>query len=223
MDLGHAEAEFREWLKLLGITGTDRPEDTDPRLLEAAKQQLIARPTDIAPWMARMDALSEVYQTYSALVLRIILSHRTPREDVADCFMSVWGDILFSLLKFNYDRQRGQFRGWLTTLTLRSLAKRRLRHKRLALAHLSPEEEEALVDLQQDAPGQFDEATKREQLQIACEALRCQVPEMDYKALYGHDIEGKSFNEIGQEMRTTANSARKARDRAMHVLRRLLR
>jgi RNA polymerase sigma-70 factor (ECF subfamily) len=83
--------------------------DTSASLLERLRQQ-----PDAGAWKRLVDL-------YTPLLQGWLRRHLVPASDVDDLVQEVMEVLVRELPKFQYDRKRGSFRGWLRTITVNRL------------------------------------------------------------------------------------------------------
>jgi RNA polymerase sigma factor (sigma-70 family) len=191
--------KLREWLKILSVKDSRSTDDAGAGLIQAAKAQLNGERHDVADENGQTDALEQLYQMYSAMILGILLKKHVPDADIPDCFQAVWSAILKGLGTFRYDPERAQFRAWATTIALHTVAKYYLHRNRGSVESLSPEDEQALVSLEQEPADQLEHARRSKQFRIALAVLREHRPGKDLRGIWPA-IEGDDCAQTGEGM-----------------------
>jgi RNA polymerase sigma factor (sigma-70 family) len=215
------KSKVREWLKILNIKNARTTVDAGTDLIEAAKAQVGGERHDVAPADGQSDALEQLYQMYSAMILGILLTKHVPDADIQDCFQAVWSAILKGLGTFRDDPERAQFRAWATTIALHTVAKYYLHQKREALESLSPEEEQALASLEQEPADQFEHARRSKQIRIALAVFREQGPEEFLQALCQDEAEDEGTARTGEDTHGKSKAVRYRKFRLKRQFRKL--
>ena len=133
----------------------------------------------------------------------------------------VWQAVAREMPDFNYDPNRGSFRGWLKSILLNRVRDHRRRSKYRAVA--VSDQFDALADLLADdaseASKQWDREHDRYILTRLLDRVRDEFAANTWKAFVGVAIEGRDAQTVALEVGLSQNAVRIARCRVLSRLR----
>jgi RNA polymerase sigma-70 factor (ECF subfamily) len=161
-------------------------------------------------------AWSRFVRLYTPLLFSWARRSGVSEHDAADLLQEVFVALLQTLPSFEYDHERGRFRGWLRTLLLNKLRDRKRRDAR---------EEKALTQHGQQAE-QSDDGERfweaEYQQELARRALRLMESDFapaTWKAFWETVVQGRSADVVAGELGLTPNAVYIARCRVLRCLR----
>lgn len=162
------------------------------------------------------EAWAEFYELYAPLLYRFAraqgLNHTDAEEVRSQCCMS----LVRQIPTFEYDRQKGGFKGWLRTMVSRRVIDR-LRKRR--------EQQIESADLRRvpnaDAPADeiWEQQWREQHLRFCVQAVRGQVTETTWETFRLLVEEGLSVADVCQRLSVTQNQVYKARARMLALVR----
>jgi RNA polymerase sigma factor (sigma-70 family) len=162
-----------------------------------------------------IEAWDRFYAAYDPLVRRLARRRCSNTSDVDDCVQQVWLAVAAHFRQ--YDPRRGPLQNWLTVLICHVLAEyQRSQHP---LRHLDDESEQRLVGREADPAIVRDWAEEQDGIQCTLRQLGAMISKTNYRILYDHWIEGKTF---AANQHLTPKQVRDRHRRAMARLRLLL-
>lgn len=193
---------------------------TQSSLLEAIKAYLAGDSHGAA---ATFDQWREFYATYNDILTRFATKQRFRGDEIEDLMQDVWMEVIRHLPAFDYDQQRGGFRRWLYTIVrTRTLDRARRRKSRQNLrgqlldfgyaagAGASPDS---------DPSEELDRAFRVEIVRVALERLQKRATDLEWQVFHRCRIRDQSSTEAAGELAISAESVRKALQRAHAKLR----
>ncbi len=164
---------------------------------------------------------------YAPLVYHWCRSMHLAEQDMPDIFQQVFQAVASHIHSFHRDRPGDTFRNWLRAITrnkVRDHFRRNARQAQAAggtdaqvyfaqIAAPRPDEEEA------DAVCHDEEAELRQLLRGALEHIRAQVQPQTWLAFWMVVVEGKTPEEVGQELAMRPGTVRVAKSRVLSRLR----
>jgi RNA polymerase sigma-70 factor (ECF subfamily) len=185
----------------------------------STSHSLLARLKDGQPaaW-ERLTAL------YAPLVYHWCRSMRLPEQDVPDVFQQVFQSVAAHVQGFHNDRPGDTFRHWLRVITRNKVRDHFRRDARQAQAAGGTDAQIYFSQLadpepadEPDAPD--DEAETRQLLRGALEQIRGQVHPQTWQAFWKVVVEGKTPEEVGEELAMRPGTVRVAKSRVLSRLR----
>jgi RNA polymerase sigma-70 factor (ECF subfamily) len=136
--------------------------------------------------------------------------------DAADLVQEVFVALLQTLPTFQYDRQGGNFRGWLRTLMLNKLRDRKRREARAdkALANRPPDDE-----LPDGAEAFWEADYQRELSRRALQLMQAEFAPTTWKACWETVVQGRAAVEVARELGITENAVYLSKCRVLRRLR----
>lgn len=151
---------------------------------------------------------------YSPLLLRWAQRAGLPRHDAFDLVQDVLVTLLHELPSFNYRPDRGAFRSWLRTLTVRQAAARRVRPPAAAMTA------DALSETVASNDEPWEEAEYREFLvRRALEVMKQDFEDSTWRACWEHAVSGRTAAEVGRLLGLSEGAVYVAKCRVLRRLR----
>ncbi len=173
--------------------------------------------SDAAGWQFFVD-------NYGRLIFQVCLRAGLQRQEAEDVVQETVAAVAKQMPRFNYDRSKGSFKGWLARVTRNHIAdflekKTREANRRVEL----PETKADAIAAEHDAAG-LDEAWESEWRQHLMErALRCvqqQLPARSMQIFQMSALEGWSTERIAAALRLNRPQVYLARHRAARLVKR---
>jgi RNA polymerase sigma factor (sigma-70 family) len=182
---------------------------TQPSLLVRIRD-----PRNAAAWR-------QFVEIYAPLVYGFLRKHGLQDADAADVTQDVLRTVSQSIGQWNYDQQRGTFRGWLFSVV----------HSRLTDYHRRRRRQDAAVDaaasvLHPNSDGQssteWDRDYERQLFQAAAQAVRGDFSDSSWQAFWLAAVEGRSAHDIAAKLHITEAAVYLAKARVMARIRQQL-
>jgi RNA polymerase sigma-70 factor (ECF subfamily) len=139
-----------------------------------------------------------------------------PRE-TDDMVQEVLLKLVSSLRTFEYDPEKGRFRGWLKTVTNNLMAELKRRRPPPPIdGEFLPDEVQAGTDLWDRLKAMFD----LERLAVAKERVRARVKPATWSAYVETAERGRKATEVGRELGLSVGAVHQARHKVIKYLRR---
>jgi RNA polymerase sigma factor (sigma-70 family) len=163
-------------------------------------------------------AWGEFVELYAPLIYDFACKQGVQDADAADLTQEVLRAVARAIKRFEYDSQRGTFRGWLFTLVrnkLRNFLVRRKRYsqgsgdsavQKLLAEHPAPQENEEEV---------WERECERRRFNWAAERVRGEVQDSTWQAFWRTAIEGQSGQEVADALGLRVASVYVAKGRVM--------
>ena len=178
----------------------------------------LSRGDDQAAW-------AECFARYRELVLGVARRRGLSGGDGDDVLQDVFVALSQSLPKFEYDRERGRFRGFLKTITVRAIA-RRLRRRGAAPAvgtvgaDVGDEHDVGAPDPEFEAT--WEAEWRQHHLRQAMAVLRSEVRASDLRAFELVTQGQREAREVAAELGLSVDSVYQAKSRILKRLRELI-
>ena len=166
------------------------------------------------------EAWQQFVQLYGPIIYRFGRRHRLQDADAADLTQDVLRAVSGSVGRFDYDPERGSFRGWLFTLAHRRLYDLLARRQRQEQAS-GDSATQALLD-EQPAPDSEEVWNQEHQRQLfawAAEQVRGQFTEATWRAFWRTAVEGGDAAEVAKELGLSLGAVYIAKSRVQARLR----
>jgi RNA polymerase sigma-70 factor (ECF subfamily) len=197
----------------------DDPQPVGPAAETATSRSLLMQLKEGQP-----AAWERVTSLYAPLVYRWCRAMRLPEQDMPDVFQQVFQSVASHIEGFHKDRPGDTFRSWLRAITrnkVRDHFRRSARQPQAAggtdaqvyfsqVADLPAEGEESSDD---------EEGEVRQLLRGALEQIRGQVHPQTWQAFWKVVVEGKTPEEVGEELGMRPGTVRVAKSRVLSRLR----
>jgi RNA polymerase sigma-70 factor (ECF subfamily) len=170
-------------------------------------------------------AWSQFVAIYSPLVYRFARRHGLQESDAADVTQEVFCTIARGIRQFDYDRQKGSFRGWLITVARSKMqnfiTRQQARHQasggtealRLIEQQPAEDDEEAFVEREH----------RRCVFDWAVGQIREGFQESTWQAFWQTSVEGKGTQKVAEDLGMTVGAVYIARSRVLAKLKETIR
>lgn len=140
------------------------------------------------------NAWNDFFQLYAPLVYSYALKHGFQDADASDVAQEVMCTVAKAIGSFDYDRNKGSFRGWLVTIA-RNCIRKRWEHARrnAAFTGMASVLEEQLRDPSDESLSQWDREYALRVFHWAAENVRGEFRESTWKAFWLTTVEGQSI------------------------------
>jgi RNA polymerase sigma factor (sigma-70 family) len=168
------------------------------------------------------QAWSQFVDVYAPLVYAFALGQSLQDADAADLTQEVLRAVSAALGRFEYDPERGSFRGWLFTVVRSKLSNFRAARARqfqgtgdTNVRHVLEQQPER----GQEHENSWDQEYDRQLFNQAAALVRQTVQEPTWHAFWQTAVEGKSAKQVAGELKMTVASVYLAKSRVMARLR----
>jgi len=201
----------------------DDPQPPRPGAETSTSHSLLARVKDGQP--AAWERLTDLY---APLVYHWCRSMRLAEQDLPDVFQQVFQSVAAHIQAFRRDRPGDNFRHWLRAITrnkVRDHFRRRARQVQAAggtdaqlyFAQIAAPATDA--DPADEPAARDEEGEIQQLLRGALEQIRKQVHPQTWQAFWKVVVEGKTPEEVGQELALRPGTVRVAKSRVLSRLR----
>jgi RNA polymerase sigma-70 factor (ECF subfamily) len=169
------------------------------------------------------EAWSQFVNIYSPLIYRIATRNGLQDADASDVVQEVMRTVAQSIPQFEYDRDRGTFRGWLKTVTRSRIADYRRRGK-----HQTVDDDAAAQFLLEQVPDREDqdELWDREYQQTlfewAVQQCRAEFQPSTWSAFWRSSVQGEAAKAVAAELDMSIGAVYIARSRVVARLKKLI-
>jgi RNA polymerase sigma-70 factor (ECF subfamily) len=185
------------------------------------RPSLLLRIRDVAD----RQAWSEFVRIYAPLVYGFARKQGLQSADAADLTQEALRSVASVAGRFEYDSQRGTFRGWLFTLVRNRLRNflASSRRRRGAVGNMEQQALEAIpAREEEDAAELWDREYERRLFDWAAERVRQDCREQTWQAFWLTAVEGQSGQEVANALGMTPAAVYLAKRRVMDRLREYL-
>lgn len=165
------------------------------------------------------EAWTEFYELYAPLLYRYARAQGLNHADAEEIRSQCCESLVKQIPTFEYDRQKGGFKGWLRTMVSRRVIDRlrRNREKQLESADLRrlPCEEAPIDEI-------WERQWREQHLRFCVQALRSEVSDDTWEAFRLLVDEGMSVPDVCEQLGASANQVYKARARMLALVRKKL-
>ena len=171
---------------------------------------------------AQPDDWRKLVELYEPWIHDWLCRQGLQEHDAADVTQEVLAVVVQELPSFEYDRQRGRFRGWLRTITVNRLrAFWKSRRRQPVSSDDSNYEEilQQLADPSSDLSRQWDEEHDLYLVQRTLERIRPEFRSSTWDVFDAHTMQGKPADEVAQHFGITRNAVYIAQSRVLARLR----
>ncbi len=166
------------------------------------------------------ESWDEFVSSYHSLFVSIIRRNGVPERDVGDILQEVFVRLYQVLPRFNYQRSKGTFNGWLKRVVVNTITDWRRKHSR---------QEQFLKNcntaihgsaLQRNRLTSESVLTSRVDLfEEAVSALRDRVNRQTWACFEEHALKGRNANDVASELSTSVNAVYVNTSRVMSQIR----
>jgi len=160
-------------------------------------------------------AWSRFVEVYQPLVHGFARKHGLQEADAADLAQEVLRAVARSVGRLNYDPRRGSFRGWLFTVVRNQLRDFRDRQRRQVHGSGNSGVQQLLNEQPTPPEDEWDREYERRLFTWAAEQVRPAVQPATWQAFWQTAVEGKSGQEVAQELGMTVAAVYLAKSRVM--------
>lgn len=172
------------------------------------------------------EAWTEFVQVYQPLVERVVQRSRLQYADAAEVTQEVLSRVAQSIQKWESDRDRSTFRGWLyritRNLTIDFLRRRKREDAKIAIHQDVDEIADMVVDPTDVDSMEFQAEYERQLFHWAAQRLKPSFKPLNWQAFWLTTVEGRSINEVAEELRIECGAIYVARSRIMARLSKLI-
>jgi RNA polymerase sigma-70 factor (ECF subfamily) len=175
---------------------------------------------------ADRQAWSEFVELYAPLVHAFACKHGLQDADAADLTQEVLRSIAGVVGRFEYDAQRGSFRGWLFTVVrnrLRNFLTARRRHGESIGGKTAREALDELPAREEDIAQLWDREYERRLFDWAAEQVRQDCSHQTWQAFWLTAVDGLGGQEVARLLGITTAAVYLAKRRVMERLKEYLR
>ncbi|HXY35922.1 MAG TPA: sigma-70 family RNA polymerase sigma factor [Planctomycetaceae bacterium] len=174
-----------------------KPNDDLPQSLgtQVSLIQRVRDSTDAASW-AQFDRL------YRPFVFKIALRNGLARDDAEEIVQEVFAKVAQAIVEFELDHQRGRFRGWLKTITIRKVIDRRRATDRSVPA-FGLAGEPAVFD---SLDAEWDREYRRHVLDHAMQEVRSRIESNTWACFEEHTLKRRPAEAIAAELGMNVNA-----------------
>jgi RNA polymerase sigma-70 factor (ECF subfamily) len=165
-------------------------------------------------------AWDRLVSLYAPLVWHWCRTMKLPPQEMADVFQEVFQSVASHLHRFRSDRPTDTFRGWLRTITTNKILDH-FRAKKRQPAAAGGSEAHAWWSQLPDVLTADDDASDhcQELFHKALDLIQAEFEERTWQAFWRVVVDGRSPQDVGQELTMTAGAVRVAKCRVLHRLR----
>ncbi|MCA9190437.1 MAG: sigma-70 family RNA polymerase sigma factor [Planctomycetales bacterium] len=180
------------------------------------RPSLLARVRDVGD----RKAWEEFVNLYAPMVYTYAVQHGLQDADAADLTQDAMFGLMRSLRTFEYDPQRGTFRGWLVTVLRNHLSKHFEKHSR---QHQGSGDTATLDLLNQLPMDTLDEAweaqCKLSEFHWAADRIRHEFQGSTWSAFWLTTVEGLEIGQVARQLGKSAGAVYVARSRVLARIR----
>ncbi len=187
---------------------------SEERAATSTSRSLLARlhTNDPVAW-DRLIAL------YAPLVWHWCRQMHLPHQDFADVFQEVFKAVAGHIGSFHKDRPGDTFRGWLRTITKNKVHDHFRHLKREPQATGGTEAQFRWSQVPEAAEEEEAEVTESQLFQRALELIQSEFEERSWRAFWRVVVDGRSPQEVAEELAMSPGAVRVAKCRVLHRLR----
>jgi RNA polymerase sigma-70 factor (ECF subfamily) len=176
----------------------------------------IRDPADSGAW-------SRFVEVYTPFIYGVLKRRGLQSADAADVAQEVMQTVAQGISRFEYDRGRGSFRGWLFSVA-RSRLNDHFRTRQRQPVGTGQTEVHELLAAQPDCgdDGEWERSWQQHLFDLAALRVRDQFEPATWKAFWDTAVEGKPVAEVAAELNLTPGAVYIARSRVMAKLRKIV-
>jgi RNA polymerase sigma-70 factor (ECF subfamily) len=159
---------------------------------------------------------------YAPLVWHWCQRLNLPGQDSADVFQEVWGAVATHIHAFHKESPKDTFRGWLRTITTNKVRDhfRRLRREPMATGGTDAQMRwSQLPETDADDEGPEANEDNHRLFQRALELIQTEFEERSWSAFWRIVVDGRSPQDVAEELAMSPGAVRVAKCRVLHRLR----
>ncbi|MFN3193977.1 MAG: RNA polymerase sigma factor [Aureliella sp.] len=169
------------------------------------------------------ESWSRFVEIYAPVIYGFLLQKGIQDADAADLTQDVMASVASSIHSFEYQPNRGRFRGWLFTVVQNRLRN----HWRSAATRPSAKGDTRTYQRLLEQPAQrseesdqWDQEYERHLFVNAAEQVQPQVQETTWRAFWATAVEGESPSIVGEQLGMTPAAVRLAKARVLSRIKR---
>jgi RNA polymerase sigma-70 factor, ECF subfamily len=158
---------------------------------------------------------------YAPLIWHWCRRMNLPSQDIADVFQEVFKAVAMHIPHFHRDRPKDTFRGWLRTITKNKVHDhfRRLQREPRAAGGTDAQLRWSLVPEAAWDDDEPESGASHHLFHRALELIQGEFEERSWRAFWRVVVDGRSPQEVAQELAMSAGAVRVAKCRVLHRLR----
>ena len=163
-------------------------------------------------------AWTEFVEVYAPLIHGFACKQGLQDADAADLMQEVFRAVARAIKRFEYDPQRGTFRGWLFTVVRNKLRNFLVRHKRQCRGSGDSAVQEMLAEYaapQEDQVEMWERECERRRFDWAAERARGEVQDSTWQAFWRSAVEGQSGQQVAEALGMRVAAVYLAKSRVM--------
>jgi RNA polymerase sigma-70 factor (ECF subfamily) len=162
------------------------------------------------------DAWRQFVELYAPLVYQFGRRRGLQDADAADLAQTVFAALARDLRRFDYDPDRGSFRGWLLVVVRNQLVKQLARERRTATVG-SGGDDSLLAEIpdRQSDEAVWDEEYERRLFRWAAERVRVDFEERSWRAFWLAAVDGLPPKEVARELGMSVGAVYTAKSRVL--------
>ena len=165
-------------------------------------------------------AWGEFVALYEAVVYRLLRKSGLQDADCRELMQEIFLTVSLNVERWDPDKERGSFRGWLRRVTRNLVINWLKRRQRTVVGGSGLQELFAEVPANSEAESQeFDLELRRVVFQRASAVVRAEVSESAWQAFWETSVVGNSPSDAGNKLAMTAGAVRVAKCRVLARLR----
>jgi RNA polymerase sigma-70 factor (ECF subfamily) len=172
------------------------------------------------------QAWSEFVDIYAPLVHAFACKHGLQDADAADLTQDVLRAVAGAIGRFEYDSERGTFRGWLFTIVrnrLRNFLTARRRHGESIGGRTAREALDEVPSREQDAERLWESDYERRLFEWAAEQVHRDCSEQTWQAFWRTAVDGHTGQQVARALGMSTAAVYLAKRRVMERLKEFLR
>jgi RNA polymerase sigma-70 factor (ECF subfamily) len=188
----------------------------------ATRPSLLVRMRDTSDRLA----WGEFVEIYSPLIYGFGRKHGLQDADAVDVTQEVLRVISKSIGRFDYDANRGSFRGWLFTIVRNELKDWRAKQRSALVGSgdaSMTEKFDALTVSEEDDSRLWEREHQRRRFEWAAERVRSEVRDATWKAFWQTTVEHQCGQQVATELGLSVAAVYLAKGRVMSRLKELIR
>jgi RNA polymerase sigma factor (sigma-70 family) len=171
------------------------------------------------------EAWAQFVRVYAPVIYRYARGRGLQDADAADLSQDVLRSVAVAVRRFDYDRERGRFRGWLFTLAHHRLRDWVGRNHR-QVQGTGDSGVKALLDQQpagDPAEAAWQEEYERQLFRVAAERVRACVEDSTWRAFWLTSVEGQNGRQVAEALGVSQAAVYLAKSRVLVRLRQEIR
>lgn len=165
-------------------------------------------------------AWNDFFQLYAPLIYSYALKHGFQDADASDIAQDVMCTVARSISSFDYDRNKGSFRGWLVTVARNCIRKRWEQIRRQAMkTEITATLEQQLHDPSEESLSQWDREYELRVFHWAAERVCHEFKESTWQAFWLTTVDGQSIESTAKRIGVSLGAIYIARSRVLARIR----